>query len=44
MKSLFFGFLPVGSEWIIIALVIFIPFFVLFFRLVNAVIRYLNRK
>lgn len=40
---LLFGFLPVGSEWIIIALVI-IPFIVLFYRLVNAIIRYLNRK
>lgn len=44
MKSLFLGFLPAGSEWIIISLIIFIPFFVLFFRLVNAIIRYLNRK
>lgn len=44
MKCLFLGFLPAGSEWIIIALIIFIPFFVLFFRLVNAIIRYLNHK
>lgn len=44
MKCLFLGFLPAGSEWIIISLIIFIPFFVLFFRLVNAIIRYLNRK
>lgn len=39
----FLGFLPSGSEWIIIALVI-IPICVYLVRLLNAIIRYLNRK
>lgn len=41
---LLLGFLPTGSEWIIIVLIILVPFFVFLFRLVNAIIRYLNRK
>lgn len=44
MKSLLLGFLPSGSEWIIIALVIFIPICICLVRLLNAIIRYLNRK
>ncbi len=37
------GFLPAYSEWIIICLFV-LPFYFLLIRLVNAIIRYLNRK
>lgn len=39
----FLGFLPSGSEWIIIVLVI-IPICVCLVRLLDAIIHYLNRK
>ena len=44
MNRLFLGFLPAGSEWIIIALVIFIPICVCLVRLLNSIIQYINRK
>ena len=44
MKCLLFGFLPTGSEWIIVALFIALPFYYLIFKLIVSIIRYFNRK
>lgn len=44
MKCLFFGFLPQGSEWIIISLFVLVPIYYLVFKLINEFIRYLRRK
>ena len=44
MKCFLLGFLPSGSEWIIIGLFVALPFYFLIFKLIIAIIRYLNRK